>query len=133
LSDDKKVLRNIYSSLKPGGHFVIDIMGKEVLARIFLKSSVWFEEDDKFIMVEAREIKDDWSWIKNRWILIENGKVKAYNVDHRLYSATELKWLLQEAGFNIKKIYGEMNVNSSYDNNAKRLIIHAVKPGKKKK
>ncbi len=126
LNDDKKVLRNIYQSLKPGGHFIIDIMGKEIISRKFISNAA-FPEEDGSIMVELRKIQDDWSWIKNRWIMFEDGKKKEYTVEHRLYSATELKWLLKDTGFRVKKCYGDFNVNSPYDTNARRLIIHAVK------
>lgn len=126
LSDDKRVLKNIHRSLKPGGHFVIDIMGKEILARIFRDSNAYFEEEGS-IFVEIREISDDWGWIKNKWIICEDGKNREYDVEHRVYSATELKWLLKETGFRVKKCYGDFNVNMPYDRTAKRLIIHAVK------
>jgi SAM-dependent methyltransferase len=34
-ADDLRVLRNVRESLKPGGVFVVDVMGKEWLARHF--------------------------------------------------------------------------------------------------
>ena len=35
IEEDKQVLKNIYRSLKNKGKLLIDLMGKEILARIF--------------------------------------------------------------------------------------------------
>ena len=66
--DDRLALKNIWASLRPGGQFVIDLMGKEVLAGIFREKN-WDRLDDALLLQERR-ICDDWSWIENRWIKV---------------------------------------------------------------
>jgi ubiquinone/menaquinone biosynthesis C-methylase UbiE len=122
--EDKKTLRNIYTSLKKGGKFVLEMMGKEVLARIFLEKE-WQENNDVFFLQE-RKVSKDWSWMQGRWILFKEGKKYEYNVDHRLYSGMELTELLKNVGFSKIKIYGGLE-GSPYDNHANRIVAVAEK------
>ena len=124
IEDDKQVLRNICESLKPGGISVIELMGKEILARIF-QSRDW-EEIDGVYALQQRETSQDWSWMKNKWIIIKEGVIKEYFVEHRLYSAFELKIMLKEVGFSEIKVYGDFK-GSPYNENARRLICIAKK------
>lgn len=122
--EDKKVLENAFSSLKSGGRLLIEIMGKELLARIF-KERDWSEKDGVFIL-EERKIAKNWTWMENRWIIIDKGEVKEYKVDHRLYSARELEILLKEVGFQKIKFYGDLK-GRLYDQSAERLVVIATK------
>jgi SAM-dependent methyltransferase len=122
--DDKKVLKNVFRSLKKKGVFLIDTMGKEVLARIFRERD-WYEINGN-IMLEERKVCQDWSWIQSRWILIKNGKKVEHQISLRLYSAAEFSSLLKECGFNSIDVYGDL-VGAPYDHTAKRLVLVAHK------
>lgn len=122
--DDKKVVTNVYRSLKDRGMFLIDIMGKEILARIFRQRD-WHQVDDITVLQEHK-ICRDWTWIENRWIMIKDGKMEEYTVSHRIYSAVELTALLTGCGFSATDVYGDLT-GASYDNEAKRLIVVAHK------
>lgn len=128
IRDDKKVIKNVYSSLKNKGVFLIDIMGKEVLARIFLERN-WYKVND-IIVLEERKVCKNWGWIENRWIMIKDGKVEECKISHRLYSAVELTELLNSCGFNAIDLYGDLT-GAPYDHTAKRLVLVAHK-GKEK-
>src|SRR5262249_17305698 len=52
-AEDAAVLRNIFESLRPGGVFLVDLIGKEILAKIFQRSSAETLLDGS-IMVEQR-------------------------------------------------------------------------------
>jgi len=118
--ENKKVLQNVFESLKPGGKFILDVMGKEIIARIF-KEKDWIEMNGSFRLFQ-RSVERDWSWLNNRWINIEDGEVKEYDVSHQLYSAKELKDMLKEVGFTSVSVYGSFE-GSDYDENAKRLVV----------
>lgn len=128
-NEDRKVLKNVYTSLKPGGKFVIAMMGKEVLARIF-KEREWQEHKPGVFMLEERKAARNWGWMHNRWIFIDtnnlNNPIKEFKVHHRLYSGTELEALLHEVGFSEVAIYGDMQ-GAPYDQNAKQIIGIAAK------
>ena len=122
--EDEQVLENVYRSLKAGGIFVLDAVGKEVIARIFRERD-WTEEDG-VIFLEERKVTRDWSWMENRWILIKGDKREEFHFSHRPYSAMELTSLLGKVGFNTISIYGDM-AGSPYDHKAKRLVAVAQK------
>ena len=122
IEDDRRVLANVYRSLKKGGLFLIDLMGKEVLARIFQERH-WSEVDGALVLQEMRVCKD-WSWMENRWIMIRDGEGQEYTISHRLYSAAELKSMLTGCGFDAVEAYGNLG-GAPYDTAARRLVVVA--------
>ena len=124
VADDKQVLENVYKSLKEDGIFLIDIMGKEVLARIFQEKR-WWEEDGVIILEEAK-LAQDWSSVDSRWIIIKDGRRDEFRFSLRLYSAAQLRELLKSCGFGRVEIYGDLS-GSPYDQTAKRLVVVAHK------
>jgi SAM-dependent methyltransferase len=119
------VLRNIYSSLVPGGSFIVDVLGKEILARRFAPSAVE-EYPDGTMMIERREIIADWSRTRATWILIQNNQATRWVISTALYSGQELASLLQKTGFKDVRLYGTWK-GAPYDLNAERLIAVAGK------
>ena len=117
--DDLKVLRNVYQSLKKGGTFIIETLGKETSSRDFVEAE-WFERAGGFMLTEYEPL-DSWTFLKNRWILIKDGKVVEKTFVQRLYSASELRSILQEAGFEKIEIYGDWD-ESEYNQHALKLI-----------
>ena len=124
MNDDRQVAANVYRSLKDKGVFLIDIMGKEVLARIFRERD-WYELDN-IMVLEERKVCANWSWIENRWLMIKDGKMDEWKVSHRLYSAAELAALLSDCGFKAIDVYGDLT-GTPYDHTAKRLVLVAHK------
>ncbi len=122
--DDRKVAVNIYTSLKKGGRFLIDVQGKETLAAIFRERD-WNRHGDDIVLQE-RKVTQDWSWMDNRWILIKNGKIYENTLSHRIYSAAELKALLKDCGFSDVNVFGDLT-GIPYDQNAHRLVVSACK------
>nr|MBN2276734.1 class I SAM-dependent methyltransferase [candidate division Zixibacteria bacterium] len=122
--DDRRVAENIYHSLKPGGVFLLEMMGKEINARIFQPRG-WNKVDDVYIL-EEREVIDGYGGIKMKWIIIKDEKINELELIVRLYSAAELKRLLTGCGFNRVDIYGGLD-GSPYDHQAKRMAAVAHK------
>jgi SAM-dependent methyltransferase len=118
--DDKKFIQNIYDSLKTGGTLIVDTLGKEIAVRDFVESE-WFERAG-FLVLTEYEAVDSWGSLKNRWILVKDGKQIERTFTQRLYSAAELRSLFFEAGFAQVEIYGGWN-EAPYDNHAERLIV----------
>jgi SAM-dependent methyltransferase len=124
--EDLTVLRNVFRSLVPGGFFVIDVMGKEVLlARGFAPSAV-DKQPDGSIWVQTREIIDDWYRIRSHWFLIRDQKVSEATFDTALYSGRELADRLKQAGFGNVKLFGSLG-GIPYDLKAQRLVAVAQK------
>ena len=124
--ENKQVLNNVYLSLKPGGKLLIDVIGREVFARIIsFRQREWFEANGVFYLQESKPI-ENWEKIENRWIRFKDNEKKEIIVIHRLYSETELSSLLFEADFRTVDLFGELN-GSPYDHTARRLIALAIK------
>jgi len=120
--DDRKVVRNLHQSLVPGGTLLIDVSGKEIIARVFRERD-WHEKDG-VIYLEERKVESGWGWFSNRWTVI-SGKERFESVlSHRLYSGMELSSLLREAGFGDVTLHGDL-FGSPYNQDAKRLVAVA--------
>ncbi len=122
IADDRLVLENLHSSLRPGGRVLMEMMGKEVLARRFLPRS-WTEAEGALMLAE-RSVDPDWTWIRNREIYIVNGQRHEVDMDHRIYSGGELRFLLESSGFEDVKLYGDL-AEAPYNPNARRLVATA--------
>ena len=120
--DDRRVVENAFSSLRSGGVLLMDMMGKEILARIF--SDRGWREEDGMLILEDREVAPDWSTVYNRWIILKDRGRREVTVTTRLYSAAELSSLLKECGFGRVEVYGDLS-GAPYDMQAKRLVVVA--------
>lgn len=117
-ADDRKVMENTYRSLRRDGLFIMDMKGKEILARSFVERT-WFELDGKLLLLK-RTVMKDWSWVEDLWISFENGTRREFVMAHRPYSAAELRLLLESCGFN-PIIQGDL-AGAKYDHHANRLV-----------
>jgi SAM-dependent methyltransferase len=122
--ENRQVLVNLHQSLRVGGRLVMEMAGKEILARIFQPRG-WDEQDGVFLLGE-RTVERDWSWMKVREIYIDGTHREEHVLEHRLYSAAELKGLLVDVGFADVQIFGSLDA-TPYDQNAKRLVAVARK------
>jgi len=118
--DDLLMVRNAYESLKKGGSFIIETLGKEIAVRDFVEAE-WFERAG-FMVLTQYESLDSWTLLKNRWILIKDGEKIERVFTQRLYSASELRTLMLEAGFSKVEIFGDWD-ESPYDRRAAKLIV----------
>lgn len=128
--DDKRedlvVLANIFASLRPGGTFLIDVLGKEWLARVFQPTTSETLPDGTRL-VQRHEIYDGWTRIRNEWILVRKGKARSFAFHHTVYSGQELKDRMEKVGFVDVRLYGDLE-GSDYGTNAQRLIAVGRKP-----
>jgi SAM-dependent methyltransferase len=125
-NDDIIVLKNIFTSLRPGGALLIDVMGKERLAKIF-QDTVSNVLDDGTLIIQRPEIYDNWTRVRNNWTIIQGEHAKNFTFHHTIYSGQELKERMEQSGFENVKLYGSLD-GSAYDSNAQRLVIVGFKP-----
>jgi SAM-dependent methyltransferase len=118
--EDLAVLRNIHASMCKGGALVMDTIPKERIARIFLPASV-DEEPDGSLFVQRREAVDDWTRMRNEWIIIRKGRAKSFKFEHTVFSARELRDLFERAGFKRVKMYGSLD-GAPFSRDSLRLI-----------
>ncbi len=118
--EDLRTLENIFASLKPAGVFFIDVKGKEALARFF-QPTTSEELPDGARLIQRHEIFDDWTRIRNEWIIIRKDMVRTFKFHHTIYSGRELRDCLEQVGFTNVQLYGNLN-GDEYGINAGRLI-----------
>jgi SAM-dependent methyltransferase len=118
-------LQNVFASLRPGGVFLVEVMGKEVLARIFQPTSSR-ELPGEGILVQRRSPIDDWNRMDNEWILVREGEARSFRIRHWIYSGQELRELLLTAGFAAVDLFGDLD-GAAYGPSAARLIARARK------
>ncbi|MBI5510911.1 MAG: class I SAM-dependent methyltransferase [Deltaproteobacteria bacterium] len=130
-TEDRRVIERFHANLAQGGTLVIEMMGKEVLARLF-QARDWHQLEDDSFMLEERQVDRHWSFMKNRWVLVQGGKVHEHRFEHRLYSGAELEALLLDVGFVDVQILGGLD-GSPYDRKAMRLVAVAKRPKAKRR
>ena len=125
-AENRRVLENIFASLKPGGAFVFDHLGKEVLAARFVPT-LSQSLPDGTILVQRQSIVDDWSRIDGEWILLAEGRATTFHLRHWLYSGREIRELLTSVGFTEISLFGSLE-GTPYGPQAQRLVVVARKP-----
>lgn len=124
--DESRVLKNVLDSLLPSGVLVIDVLGKENLAKIF-QETVGSTSRDGAKLFQEHEILDDWTRIQNTWTVIRRNHVETFEFNLNIYSGLELKTMMIRAGFDHITLYGDLD-GSPYDQEASRLIAVGRKP-----
>ena len=125
-AEDLTVLRNILKSLRPGGVLVMDVVGKERLARTFVPANSR-KQPDGAVVIDRREVYDDWTRVRMEWTIIRGDSVRVFTINHTVYSGQELKDRLTAVGFGDVRLYGSMD-GAPYGREADRLIAIARKP-----
>ncbi len=123
--ENLQVLRNIHESLGPGGTLVMDLPGKEWIARN-LNPTDSHTLPDGSILVERHRVTGGWQRIENEWILIREGKARTFNLSTTVYSGTELRDRLEQAGFDQVRLLGDLE-GTEYGYGSERLVGVAVK------
>lgn len=120
------VARCAHESLVPGGRYVVDLLGKEVLASWVGRPQA-VDLPDGSEVFQRDTVVDDWSRLRTDWTLVEpGGAVRRASISSVLYSAVELKGLLAEAGFTDVRAYGGFD-GSGYGPGSRRLIVTGVR------
>jgi SAM-dependent methyltransferase len=123
--DDLRLLRNIHQSLKENGVLIIEVLGKERLARVW-KDTMCNELADGSLIFQRPQIREDWTRIRSEWTLVKDGKSCTFTFEHTVYSGRELKDRLLSCGFKQVQLYGDIQ-GSPYGLDAQRLIAVARK------
>ncbi len=123
--EDLEVLRHIHQSLKPGGVLVLEMLGKERLARVY-QDAVCTEFPDGALLLQRHEIRSDWSRIRNEWMLLKGGRYRTFDFEHTIYSGRELKERLLASGFSAVQLFGDLQ-GAPYSVDAARLVAVARK------
>lgn len=123
--ENLRVLRNIHQNLKETGVLVMEVLGKERLARVW-QNSICTELADGSLHIQRPQVRDDWCRIRSDWTLIKDGRARSFAFEHTIYSGRELKDRLLSCGFQHVELFGDLE-GSLYDLEATRLVAVARK------
>jgi len=125
MKENQTVVRNLHRSLVRDGVLIMDVMGKELLAKIFQPTgSRALENGD--LLFERRFLRGDWERVESEWVIVSGSEAKTFPLRLWLFSARELKDLLYSVGFEKVAIYGSLD-GETYGLDSKRLIAVARK------
>ena len=122
-ADHARVLDNIHASLKPDGRLVLDLVGLETLCRT-MEPVHLTDYDNERMLVERPTLTDDMTRLDNEWLLIDGDTVHRTHFSHRVWSAGEIRGLLERHGFDVLAIHGD-HEGADYDLEAERMIVIA--------
>lgn len=137
-SDHLLVLKKVVKSLKPKGKFLVDLNnGLETLMKLYSNRKVnrktGFLTNIRRHKLSTGNIalaKNEFDPVNMRWFLTrtwkENGKLRKYMSNMRLFTLPELRHLMEESGLLIEKVWGDFDY-SPYNINSPRMIILAKK------
>jgi SAM-dependent methyltransferase len=125
-AENRRVLDNILASLKPGGVFVFDHLGKQLLAARLVPTRSDALPDGR-IRFARQTVTKDWTHIEAEWVLVEGDRASTFRLRHWLYSGQEIRELLTAAGFVDISLSGSFD-GIPYDPQASRLVAVARKP-----
>jgi len=121
--DDRRVLRNMAASLRPGGALVMDLMAQEVIARDLQPYNERLLDDGTLVREESL-LSDAGDWLHSTWTYLRPGERHEFDMSHRLYSAAALRRELRAAGFASVELFGGLD-GRPFDDRAVRLVALA--------
>ena len=121
--DDLRVLRNVRASLNARGIFVLDVMGKEWLARHFQPTRSRSLPDGS-LLIDRNTVVDDWTAVESQVTLLREGRSRTFRSRLSVYSGLELRDRLLQAGFAAVRLHGNLD-GAPYDLDAARLVAVA--------
>lgn len=126
-AENQRVLENARHSLTRGGRLLIEILGKESVAKNW-RGRWWKELEDGSLICEERVVADGFDRLDSRWIIVDpDGTRHSVKGIQRIYSATEMKAMLRAAGFADIAVYGSLS-GGPYDRDAERMVAVGTNP-----
>lgn len=122
VADDVRLMATLRANLRPGGVAVLELSGREVLARKFVRRS-WHEWEG-IILLEDRKIIEDWARVQARWVVLDGATRREVTLMIRQWTGTELRQALSSVGFASVSLYGSYD-GTPYDADADRLVAVA--------
>jgi SAM-dependent methyltransferase len=123
--DNLRVLDKVRESLRGGGIFVMDMVGRERLERQGLEAR-HTQFADGAVLIQQPYVNEDWTRMDNEWTVVKAGQSRHYRFAHHLYSGQGLQRRLLSCGFASVRLYGDL-AGSPYGPEALRLVAVARK------
>ena len=124
-AENLSVLEKVLRALKPGGRLVFDLNNRDVLVKNMLPFVVYEKGED--LMIDRSTFDSNTGRLVNRRIVIRGGRRKDLPYTVRLYNPTEIRAILDQAGFAHVRFYGNWD-GDPLTSESGRMIMVAEKP-----
>jgi len=126
-AEDEKVLAKVAQALKSGGKFLLDVVNRDRLVRDF-QAREWHAADEGWLGLEERTFDHLSGRMETRWVCVARDGVRYERLSSvRLYTASELRTMLERAGLKVTNLFGDYD-GSPYSWDSQRLIVVSCKP-----
>ncbi len=122
-AQNRAVLAQVHRALRPGGRFLVELIHKDGLLPHWLPATV--SEVDDGVLIDQREFDPLTGRANARRTIVRNGRVRRAAFFVRLFSFTELRDWLLDAGF--RTVEGYAGDGSVLTATARRMILVAHK------
>lgn len=136
--DHLKTLTEVRRALKPKGEFLLDLRNYERVLKSTIKHGKYNEEEKIFISTFQQDLSNGISITRTRKLdpltnktkmrveWKEEGEKKEYEGIVKNFTLSEIRYLLKQAGFKIKNIYGNYK-GEKFNPQSNRMIIISKK------
>ena len=118
-SEDRRLLENLWTSLRPGATLVIDLLPRELMTRLFEPVRERPLPDGRTLREEA-ELLDGGARLRSTWTL---SGARPFDMSLRLYGADELADLLADIGLS-PRLYGGFD-GRPFEPTSPRMVVAA--------
>lgn len=119
------VFEAVNQSLKMNGHFILDFLNRDWIMRHF-QPAYWVERKTGYYL-EKRHFDNFKGRLNTENIFIKrDGQILKWETSIRAFTLQEIIKSLDQEGFSIVNIYGNLE-RQSYDLNTPRMLLHAIK------
>lgn len=124
--DDKTALIELRKVVKDNSKVLLDLFNRDQIIRKYESEKSKRAEYPDFFLDQKRIVSGDGKWLCDLWTVHDktNGKTSLYSHTVRLYELRHLKKIIEQADFEIKKVFGGYE-EQIFNAEAKRLIIVA--------
>ncbi len=120
------VLKRVGRALRPGGLFILDIQNRDALLKRMLPCIVTEKEGN--LMIDRNTFDCITGHLVNQRVIIRDGVRRDKPFFVRLYSFTEMRMLLEQAGMIVYRAFGDWD-SSPLTVDSRRMVIIAKKNG----
>ncbi len=123
--EDRGIVANVFSMLRPGGWYVLDLLNPEHLKRNFVPRTE--RSNDGLRITEERTLSKH-HVTKHLTLTEKNGKNHAFTESVRFFTPDEAIRLLTSAGFLMERLVGDYEGHAFDEATSPRMMLLARKP-----
>lgn len=127
--DNRRVLENVFQSLKSDGVWVIEVLKKEWLIEFLLPELILPIGDGEVVERHRFDLEAVPNRMFKEWELRVGEQKKRHLVSHEIYSAPELSGMLKNAGFAQVEVFGDF-IGAPCEAESPRMVLVARKSPK---